>query len=108
MTVASESEPLTMAGLAAHYGVSRQTIYNWKNANCPVQHGLEAIDRWLEANRPDEEDATDLREQKLKWQVVKTRAEAEAKELDNAERRGELVGRTEIVQEFAEFLTHAK
>jgi phage terminase Nu1 subunit (DNA packaging protein) len=107
MAIVCESEPKTIVGLADHFRVSRQTIYNWQKAGCPVDGGIAAIEAWLADNRPSEESSGSLREQKLRSQIEKLREEVEEKRIKNARERGELVSRDEIVQEFAEFLSQA-
>lgn len=87
-----------MAKLAEHYGVSRQTIYNWKDAGCPVNEGPEWIDAWLEENRNTEPEPGDLKEQLLKAQIGDVLEAQRKKRLANDEREGLTVSREDAEQ----------
>lgn len=102
MTVACEPESLTVVALAAHYGVSRQTIYNWRDAGCPIGAGLPEIDAWLDANRSPELSGLDLKEAKLRGQVFKLQEEIREKRLDNDKKEGLLYEAKLVEQNVAE------
>jgi uncharacterized protein YPO0396 len=106
MAVLSDSETLNVTQLAAHYDVSRQTIYTWRDKGCPIRAGVEAIDRWLETQRPDPaKPKGPLQEQLLAAQIEKTIEEARAKRQKNDERDGLLMDSEEVAQQVAEALT---
>jgi phage terminase Nu1 subunit (DNA packaging protein) len=106
MTVVAEPEALSMNALAEHFGVSRQTIYNWKDAGCPVKGGVEAIEQWLQDRRPDpSKPKGPLQEQLLQAQIEKTLEEARAKRLKNDVSDGLLVDQQDAAQQVAEAMT---
>jgi phage terminase Nu1 subunit (DNA packaging protein) len=106
MTVLEESEVLTVTQLAAHYDVSRQTIYAWRDKNCPIRDGIAAIDKWLESQRPDPaKPKGTLQEQLLAAQIEKTLEESRAKRLKNDEREGLLVDQESAGNQVAEAMT---
>ncbi len=106
MTVVAETEAPKITELAAHYDVSRQTIYTWRDKGCPVRAGVEAIDRWLQEQRPDPAKAKGpLQEQLLEAQIEKALQEARAKRLKNDLLEGLLVNSEDASQHVAETLT---
>jgi transcriptional regulator with XRE-family HTH domain len=107
----------TKKQIADALGISRQALNQWERdgANVdevlalPIDEAVAWLKMWREDNkRPTYKDGGTLQEKLLTAQIRKNNADAEAKELKNAELEGVLVDRSEVVDEFAEFLSTAK
>lgn len=108
MTVLEESKPLTVVAVAAHFDVSRQTIYTWRDEGMPLDtHDLALMEGWVSRNHPPES-AEDVKKKIQLARLDKTKAEAEALQIDNRVKYGELLSRSQVVQEWAELLSVAK
>lgn len=51
MTDNDNPQDVNLQALAQRCRVSRQTVYNWRDAGCPVEDGYEAVKKWLKARR---------------------------------------------------------
>jgi phage terminase Nu1 subunit (DNA packaging protein) len=87
----------TLEEIAHHFGVTRQTVYEWQRSKMPKKtakgFSVAAIEKWRAerlasaANRqrgaPKSKETTDLQEQKLKAEISKIRQDAIGKKLKN-------------------------
>lgn len=78
----------SVTDLAEHFNCSRQTLYNWKAAGCPLDQGEDAITAWLAANRPAEES---LVKQLQRAKLAEIEERTRAARLANDEQEGALV-----------------
>ena len=100
--------PVNLRETAQTLRVTPQTLYNWRNAGCPVDEGIVAIRAWLSTKGEAKSDASDLKERKLLAECIKIEAEAEAKELANQIARSEVANVEDMTAELAERLIHMK
>lgn len=108
MTSAVATERVNIKELAFRLRVSRQTIYNWRDAGCPIEEGIEAIKAWL-AERREEDDSDDELSQRLKLaEVLKAEEDARKKRLDNDTKEGALEYREDVIQRESERLLRIK
>jgi phage terminase Nu1 subunit (DNA packaging protein) len=89
MTQVAMSKDLTVTALSKHYEVSRQTIYNWQKAGCPLD-SIDAIDAWRKEHQQPT-NVGSLSEQLYREKIRKTREEADRTALENRKSRGELL-----------------
>ena len=94
------SRETTVTELAEIFEVSRQTIYNWRDAGCPIERGKDAIAVWVKENRPSE---SPTQERLLMARIRKLEAEADRTELENRVARGELVKRDAVERWLSQF-----
>jgi hypothetical protein len=117
---------LTEAQLAAAVGITSRSLAYYRSGRGCKAKTVASLKRWIEANiartgpptvgermTEDDDDSSEipdgsLREIEQRARIRKLNADAEAKELTNAQLRGELIEKTEIVREFAEFLAFAR
>lgn len=103
MTAAAEAERLTITDIASRLRVTRQTVYNWRDAGCPLDEGIPAIRDWLkqrnDARDPEEDDA---KARLILAQAEKTEQEALSRRLDNEEREKATINRQQALLEFKE------
>lgn len=93
--MADAPAPMSGSALAAWFGVSRQTVSDWKAAGCPFEPGKNGaptylpskVWAWREAQRERETAPLD----KDAEQVRKLKAEADRVEIEVAKLRGDLV-----------------
>lgn len=111
--------------LAKEVGVSRQTLHKWFKDGCP-RRPVAKIIAWRKNNKlplrgklanpsdggesPKEKGQQEqpLQEQLLRAKIRDTQEAARKKEIANAVRMGDLVSRSEVIAEFADFLSQAK
>lgn len=97
----------TQAKLALMLGVSERQIRNYIRDGMPGQQGyydVEDCRDWVSrnVNSPGESVGGNLKEERLKAEVRKLRADAEQKELKNQQTRGELLHRDDVLQQVSE------
>ncbi len=95
MVVMEAKAPRNIARLAMEVGVSRQTLYTWKDEGCPVDNGADAVREWRTHHHPPPTSGSEL------TKLARARlidAQSYAQEQKNLERDGELVDRETVAQ----------
>ena len=97
--------------IAAHFGVSTQTITKWVQRGMPGRHGkwdIGKIAAWLETRKRERAEFSDLKEEEVRARIRKLEAEATAKEYENRVTEGLLVYRDDVEQEVSEHIIFAR
>ncbi len=101
---------------AAYFGVSAQTLSNWKNAGCPrYKYGfydIKAVTAWRTQQEADKQAANSLDEpgqlspaqQKTLVDTKLKEAQLEAAQLRNQIARGDYLPKNEVVQQLSQLL----
>jgi len=97
----------TKEALAEMLGVSRKTLYSWAKQGCPIHKGLDAIQRWRQANAPEKQvtqkpaqkpvaDGEDLKARLMRAQAEHYETKTKLAELEHQVKTGQLVNLEQV------------